>query len=70
MSYSKELYEKDVPVRVAVTILDLNYGKIFHRDHIIPDIERIEKKVSDVKNRGESTKGMNRDQNKKIFMKH
>ena len=70
MDYSIVLCDNDDPFWTNEVILNLNYGKIYYRDNIRPDIDRISGIIADLKARGETTKGVRRDLNKRVFNRH
>lgn len=70
MDYAIYLYENDSPFWTAPTILELNYGKVYFRDNIKPDIDNISEKIRKLKESGQSTHGIERDLRKKTFLKH
>lgn len=70
MKYSLELFEVDDSFWMSDDIVNLNYGKVFFRDNIKPDIESIDNTLGNLKNSDSSTHGVQRDMQKKIFYKH
>lgn len=68
--YAIELYEKDDPFWLDKTICDLGYVKLYFRDYILPDIQGIDEKIASIKQKGGSTKGVMREENKRIFNTH
>lgn len=69
-SYAKELYENDDAFWMDSTISDLGYSKVYFRDKILPDINSIEEKIKEKKEKGDSVKGVNRELNKKVYGSH
>lgn len=70
MDYAVYLFDNDAPFWTAPTILELNYGKVYFRDNIKPDIEKISETLQELKNAGERTHGVERDLRKKVFLNH
>lgn len=70
MAYSIMLYDNDDPFWTDEVILDLNYGKIHFRDNIRLDINNIKNKLENLRSNGKSTHGVERQENKEIFLKH
>lgn len=70
MEYSLFLYDNDDPFWIEETILNLNYGKVYFRDSIRPDIENIDETLKKYKNEGKSTHGVRRELSKNVFIKH
>ncbi len=66
-NYVKELYDNDDPFWLDSTIQELGYTKTYYRDNIKSNIENIEKKIQEKKDKGETTKGIRREENKKLF---
>lgn len=70
MEYSLQLYDNDDPFWTDETILSLNYGKIYFRDNVRPDIEDINRTLDDLKRSGKSIHGKKREISKNVFNKH
>ena len=70
MDYAIYLYDNDSAFWTAPTILELNYGKVYFRDNIKPDIDYIPEKLRELRDAGEKTHGVERDLRKKAFLKH
>lgn len=70
MEYSIMLFDNDDPFWINETILNLNYGKVYYRNNIRPDIEGITDKLKALKEANESTHGVERDLRKKVFKDH
>ncbi|WP_378955429.1 AAA family ATPase [Pelosinus sp. sgz500959] len=70
MNYSKILFDKDDPFWTDDTILYHNFGKVYYRDNIRQDIDGIAIKLEELKSGGKSSKGVKREENKKVFNKH
>lgn len=70
MDYAISLYDNDSAFWTASTILELNYGKMYFRDNIKPDIDQISEKLRELRTAGDSTHGVERDLRKKAFLKH
>ncbi|WP_300348474.1 AAA family ATPase [Clostridium sp.] len=51
-------------------IQGMGYTKVYYRDNIKPEIEQISTKIEEFKNAGKSTKGIRREENKKLFRKY
>lgn len=68
--YIKKLFNEDDKFWRDETIINLGYTKIYYRDNIKVDIENIQIKYDALKEQGESTKGIMREENKKVFNKH
>lgn len=70
MDYSIKLLEEDDSFWRDQSILKLNFGKIYYRDHILNDINNIDKTIKKTIEEGKSTHGLKRSLNKKVFNKH
>lgn len=70
MEYSIELFEKDDPFWTEEIILSLNYGKVYYRDNIRPDIDNIVETLLELKSKGKSTHGVKREMSKEVFVRH
>ena len=70
MEYALRLYENDSDFWTDPVILDLNYGKVYFRDNIKPDIVDIPARLEQMHAAGESTHGCERQLRKKVFSKH
>lgn len=70
MEYALFLYDNDSDFWTAPAILDLNYGKVYFRDNIKPDIDHIPARLQELKDSGESTHGIERELRKSTFSKH
>jgi predicted ATPase len=70
MDYSVMLFDNDDAFWIDETILNLNFGKVYYRDNIRPDIDNIANTLRDLENAGKSTRGVKRDLSKKAFIKH
>lgn len=70
MKYGQELWDNDDPFWSEEIILQLNYGKIYFRDNIKMDIVGIEEKIEQARKENKSTKGVRREESKKVFIKH
>lgn len=70
MSYAIQLYDNDDSFWVNPTVLELGYAKIYFRNNIKPDIDEIKNVLKEKKERGESVHGIERELNKKVFLKH
>lgn len=70
MDYAITLYDNDSAFWTADTILELNYGKVYFRDNIKPDIDNIPATLQSLRDSGTSTHGVERDLRKKAFIKH
>ncbi|VUX21504.1 ATP-dependent nuclease [Blautia obeum] len=68
--YANELYLQDDAFWLDSTIISLGFTKIYFRDNVLVDINKIEEKIKELKNNKESTKGVKRDSNKKVFNKY
>lgn len=70
MDYAIYLYDNDAAFWTAPTILDLNYGKVYFRDNIKPDIDYIPERLKELRDSGEKIHGVERALRKKFFLKH
>lgn len=70
MKYSKNLYLSNSSFWTDEIILGSNYGKVYYRDTVLPDIEGIELKINQLESEGKSTKGVRRNENKKVFNRY
>lgn len=68
--YAKELYDNDDPFWLNQTICDLGYVKLNFRERILPDIIEIDEKIVQLKSENKSTKGVKREENKRVFNSH
>ena len=65
--YAEDLYAKDDLFWSDSTIISLGFTKIYFRDHILKEIKSIDETIKQLKDKDESTKGVRRDKNKKVF---
>lgn len=65
--YVQHLYETDDPFWMDSTIQELGYYKVYYRDNIKIDIDNINTKIEKKSEKKESTKGIRREENKKVF---
>lgn len=70
MDYSIQLFDNDDCFWTDETIISLNYGKVYYRDNIRPDIDNISEKLKQLDEEGKSTHGVKREMSKKVFTKH
>lgn len=70
MSYALTLYDNDSSFWTAETIVELNYGKVYFRDNVKPDIDQIMLSLQDLRKEQKRTHGVERDLRKKVFVKH
>lgn len=70
MNYALSLYDNDSDFWTNETIIELNYGKLYFRGNIKPDIDDITNTLQELKRNGESVHGVERDLRKKVFKKH
>ena len=70
MDYAIFLYDNDSDFWTAPTILELNYGKMYFRDNIKPDIDHIHEKLKELRDASKKTHGVERDLRKRAFTKH
>lgn len=68
--YANELYLQDDAFWLDSTIISLGFTKVYFRDNVLVDINKIEEKIKELKSNKESTKGVKRDSNKKVFNKY
>ena len=68
--YAIELLDNDDPFWVSSVAIEMNYGKSHFLSTIKPDIDGISEKLRELESRGESTHGIKREENKKVFNKH
>ena len=70
MQYAvKESQDINSPIWRNSDMIELNYTKSYFIDRIYPDIQKIQKILEDKRQKGESTKGIQREENKKVFNK-
>jgi len=65
--YSIELFENDAVFWQDKTLNDIGFTKISYRDNIRPHIDSINEKIKELQNSDESTNGVRRKMNKKLF---
>ena len=70
MDYSVQLFDNDDGFWTDEVIINLNYGKVFYRDNIRPDIDSISEKLKEFETSGKSTHGVKREMSKKVFKNH
>ena len=70
MEYALLLYDNDSDFWTAPAILDLNYGKVYFRDNIKPDIDSIAARLQELRDAGQSTHGVERELRKNAFTRH
>lgn len=70
MEYALQLYDNDSDFWTAPAILELNYGKVYFRDNIKPDIDYIPVHLQELRDAGKSTHGVERQLRKDAFSKH
>lgn len=68
--HAQYLYENDVDFWNDEVVQGRGYYKVYYRDNIKVDIESINNKIQDLKSRQQKTKGVRREENKKIFRKY
>lgn len=68
--YAKVLFNENSDFWIDNTINDLGYTKVKYQREILPDIERIKQKLDELKSEHKSTKGVEREENKKVFNKY
>lgn len=68
--YANELYLNDDAFWLDSTIISLGFTKIYFRDNVLVDINKIDEKIKELKKNEDSTKGVKRDSNKKVFNKY
>lgn len=68
--YCETLFCNNSDFWLNKTIQNLGYTKIYYRDNIMTAIKGIDKKIKAAKEKNESTKGMRREENKKVFNKY
>ncbi len=68
--HAQNLYENDVDFWNDEVVQGRGYYKVYYRDNIKVDIESINNKIQDLKSRQQKTKGVRREENKKIFRKY
>jgi len=68
--YANELYLNDDVFWLDSTIISLGFTKVYFRDNVLVDINKIEEKIKELKKNEDSTKGVKRDSNKKVFNKY
>ncbi len=70
MEYALLLYDNDSDFWTAPAILELNYGKVYFRDNIKPDIDYIPVRLQELRDAGQSIHGVERELRKSAFSKH
>ena len=68
--YAIELDNNDNEFWKEQTILELGYTRVYFRDQIKPDIDRIDEELKRLQNEEKSTKGVTRQLNKYTFNKY
>ena len=68
--YAMSLYEDNSDFWIQDEVLDRNYGKLYFRDNIKPEIEKNEKNLESKKFSGTSVHGMKRNLDKTLFNKY
>lgn len=70
MQYVLDLFDNDDPFWDDATIIQLGYTKMYFRENIKPDINGINDKLDQLKKENKTTKGVKREESKKVFNKH
>ena len=70
MDYAQNIYNMDAAFWVDALVLDFNYGKVYFRDTVKPEIDNIEETLAHMSDAGESIHGKERDMRKKVFKKY
>lgn len=70
MDYAQNIYNMDAAFWVDALVLDFNYGKVYFRDTVKPEIDNIEETLAHMADAGESIHGKERDMRKKVFKKY
>ncbi|WP_434132214.1 AAA family ATPase [Sporomusa sphaeroides] len=70
MDYAVILFDNNDEFWTDSTILSLGYTKVYFRDEIHPDIESIPEELKKRSEAGKSNKGITRELNKAVFLKH
>ena len=68
--YANKLYLQDDAFWLDSTIISLGFTKVYFRDNVLVDINKIEEKSTELKRKKESTRGVKRGSNKKVFNKY
>lgn len=68
--YANKLYLQDDAFWLDSTIISLGFTKVYFRDNVLVDINKIEEKSTELKRKKESTRGVKRNSNKKVFNKY
>ncbi|MFL8633969.1 AAA family ATPase [Clostridioides difficile] len=68
--YANHLYETNSVFWNNNCVADKGYTKVHYRDKISKDIESINIKINETKKQGKSTKGIRREENKKLFREY
>ena len=68
--YASNLYDEDSSFWTQPIIVDRGFNKLYYIDKINNPINEFEIKIKDMETRGESTKGMRRTFNKKLFVEN
>lgn len=70
MDYVQTIYNTEASFWVDSFILDLNYGKVYFRDTVKPELDKIDETLAHMAEIGESRHGKERDMRKKVFKKY
>lgn len=68
--HAEQLYKNDFEFWSDSIVEGLGYSKVYYRDNIRVEVEGIKTKIDTMKKEGQSTKGVKREENKKIFRNH
>lgn len=68
--YAEQLYNEDSDFWKNKLVTDLGYVKVNYRKTIKKDVDSISEKLNELKEKGESTHGVERTLNKKVFNQH
>lgn len=70
IEYAECLFRRDDKFWTSELVMEWNYGKPYYRDKFLPDVEEMEGKLKSLKEDGESSRGVRRSIEKKLFNKH
>ena len=70
IEYAKVLYDRDDPFWVSDVVLEENLGKKYYTTCFLPEVNAIQQTIDNLRDIGDSAKGINRDMTKKLFNKH
>lgn len=68
IEYSNKLYDEDSSFWRKSTVLNAGYNKVYYRDHVKTNVEKIERKIALSAENGKSTHSIRRKEFKKLFI--